>query len=135
MSDTGISNAPGMPRNSPRSGRCRQLICRTCDEAGEPQALRSWRIWDSMLRRCTGATVIIRAIESRRPRMLKGLAEELWNLYKNMYKNGPVWDGDVISKRQRDELVKQGLCWRYNGYNMITLKGKRLIEVDGVTHG
>jgi len=59
--------------------------------------------------------------------MLKGLAEELWAIYKHQ----PVWDGDVISKQQRDELVRQGLVWRKNGYNMLTLKGRRLIEPEG----
>ena len=29
-----------------------------------------------------------------------------------LYKNGPVWDGDVISKSHRDDLMRWGLAER-----------------------
>jgi len=35
-----------------------------------------------------------------------------------------TWDGNLISKSHRDELVKAGLAQRFEGgYNLITAKG------------
>jgi len=59
---------------------------------------------------------------SERP--VSGLAEELWNVYKNQ----PVWDGDVISKRTKYELIRQGLAVCRNGYTTLTEKGRKLVE-------
>ena len=55
-----------------------------------------------------------------------GLGEQLYALY--VYPGG-TFDGDLISKQCRDELVRQGLAWRYGGYNFISEKGKQLIEI------
>ena len=54
-----------------------------------------------------------------------GLGEQLYALY--IYPGG-TFDGDLVSKQCRDELIKQGLAWRYGGYNFISEKGKQLIE-------
>ncbi len=34
-----------------------------------------------------------------------------------------TWDGNLISKQYRDELVKSGLVQRAYGYNFLTEKG------------
>lgn len=34
-----------------------------------------------------------------------------------------TWDGDLISKQDRDWLVAQGLAVRNNGFNIITPEG------------
>lgn len=34
-----------------------------------------------------------------------------------------TWDGNLISKTDRDELVKSGLSQRVQGWNLITTKG------------
>ena len=34
-----------------------------------------------------------------------------------------TWDGNLLSKQYRDELVKAGLVQRAHGYNWITEKG------------
>ncbi len=34
-----------------------------------------------------------------------------------------TWDGDLIGKTNRDELVKTGLAQKHNGWNWITAKG------------
>jgi hypothetical protein len=36
---------------------------------------------------------------------------------------GHVWDGNLISKHDRDELVKAGLAARLGGWNFLTDKG------------
>ena len=36
---------------------------------------------------------------------------------------GPVWDGNLISKHDRDELVKAGLIARREGWNFTTDRG------------
>lgn len=47
-----------------------------------------------------------------------GYTEQLLLLFK-----GATWDGDLIDKQARDELVKAGLADRKRGYNFITAKG------------
>lgn len=34
-----------------------------------------------------------------------------------------TWDGDIISKSDRDFLIRSGLAQRNNGYSMVTPKG------------
>jgi len=34
------------------------------------------------------------------------------DMLKQLYENGPVWDGDVISKSARDDLLEMGLASR-----------------------
>lgn len=47
-----------------------------------------------------------------------GHLEQLTELSK-----GVVWDGNLISKYARDDLVNSGLAERVNGWNLITAKG------------
>lgn len=44
------------------------------------------------------------------------------SLYQ-LFLHGPTYDGDVISKSQRDELVRLKLCDRREGYNFLTREG------------
>lgn len=39
-----------------------------------------------------------------------------------------TWDGDIIGKETRDELVKAGLAQRHLGYNWLTAKGVEYCE-------
>ena len=39
-----------------------------------------------------------------------------------------TWDGNLLSKQDRDELVKAGLATRYNGWNWLTFEGVRTLE-------
>jgi hypothetical protein len=39
-----------------------------------------------------------------------------------------TFDGDLIGKSHRDELVKSGLAYRYNGWNLITKEGIEYLE-------
>ncbi len=45
-----------------------------------------------------------------------------------------TFDGDLIGKSIRDELVKQGLAYRYNGWNIITKDGIKYLENGGFIH-
>lgn len=64
--------------------------------------------------------------------------------FKNQYKNSGqkhtgrieqlmqltqiTWDGDIISKHERDQLVKSGLAQRMpHGFNVITDKGVEVL--------
>jgi len=42
---------------------------------------------------------------------------------KHLATSGPVWDGNLISKTDRDELVRAGWVDRYGGWNFLTLQG------------
>jgi len=39
----------------------------------------------------------------------------------------PTWDGDLPSKVTRDELVRQGLVERHDGWNWLTNEGLKLV--------
>ena len=36
---------------------------------------------------------------------------------------GPVWDGNVIDKNRRGQLLKVGYAAKYNGWTFLTRKG------------
>lgn len=43
-----------------------------------------------------------------------------------MFLFGPVWDGNVVSKAGRDELIKNNLAYRYEGWQSLTREGLKL---------
>jgi len=43
-----------------------------------------------------------------------------------LFGNGPTWDGNVISKTGRDELMEHGLAMRTNGFTYLTEDGVRI---------
>jgi hypothetical protein len=43
-----------------------------------------------------------------------------------LYVSGPTWDGNVLSKPGRGELVKAGLAFHEHGYAFLTSDGVRL---------
>ena len=44
---------------------------------------------------------------------------------------GPCWDGHVVSKQARTELVKAGYAERFNGWQQLTTKGLALAIDEG----
>lgn len=50
-----------------------------------------------------------------------------------LWRHGPIWDGYLLSKIGRDELVDQGLVDRTEGFNFLTRDGVRVLA--GTTHG
>lgn len=40
-----------------------------------------------------------------------------------LFTNGPTWDGNILSKSGRDELVNTGLAKRVNGWAFLTEEG------------
>lgn len=66
----------------------------------------------------------------------KYLHEQLYQLHSR----GPVWDGDVISKSYRDELLSLGACVKVcvkgeDGYNACTYAGRSLLHIFNWLHG
>lgn len=64
------------------------------------------------------------------------LHEQLYGLHIN----GPVWDGDVISKSYRDELLEIGACSKVSvkgeqGYNACTYFGRYLLHIYDWLYG
>lgn len=51
----------------------------------------------------------------------KGLIEQLLQL------TSLIWDGDLISKEHRDQLVSCGYAYRFGGYSIITAEGVDVI--------
>lgn len=48
-----------------------------------------------------------------------GQREVLWQLFRN----GPTWDGNIVSKAARDALFRLGLAARENGWSYLTREG------------
>ncbi|MBX3580085.1 MAG: hypothetical protein KF723_23015 [Rhizobiaceae bacterium] len=49
-----------------------------------------------------------------------------------LFVDGPTWDGDLISKDERSELVDAGMAWRWNGWNFLTEFGVRAAIAGGL---
>jgi hypothetical protein len=47
--------------------------------------------------------------------------EVVWQCFMN----GPTWDGDLISKRDKGDGIRDGLLTRYEGWTTLTDKGLR----------
>ena len=41
--------------------------------------------------------------------------------------HGPVWDGNLMSKSARDDLVKSGLVLRVAGWNVLSVEGVKTL--------
>lgn len=64
------------------------------------------------------------------------LHEALYQLHSH----GPVWDGDVISKSERDELLFIGACEKVcvkgeDGFNACTYAGRSLLSIYDWLYG
>jgi len=46
---------------------------------------------------------------------------------KQLWEHGPIWDGYILSKTGRNELVDAGLCDRAEGFNFLTKDGVRVM--------
>lgn len=51
----------------------------------------------------------------------------------HMFFDGPVWDGNLISKEGRDRLVDKGLVERGCGYQWLTVLGIETARALGFT--
>lgn len=66
----------------------------------------------------------------------KCLHEQLWQLHAK----GPLWDGDVISKTDRNELLRVGACAKVcvkgeDGFNACSYFGRSLLRIFDWLHG
>ena len=66
----------------------------------------------------------------------KRLHEQLWQLHAH----GPLWDGDVICKSDRSELLDIGACAKVcvkgeDGFNACTYFGRELLQVFDWLYG
>lgn len=61
--------------------------------------------------------------------MPTGVHETLWQLFRN----GPTWDGDLVSKEARTWMVSADLAGRAAGFNFLTAQGVEMavsLEMD-----
>ena len=49
-----------------------------------------------------------------------------------LFVQGPTWDGNLISKCQRDDLVAAGLADRWDGWNFLTQEGVEAAVAGGI---
>jgi len=52
-----------------------------------------------------------------------------------LFVHGPTWDGNLVSKAERDALLKSGLCERWNGWNWLTGEGVEAGVAGGIASG
>lgn len=48
-----------------------------------------------------------------------------------LFVTGPAWDGHVVSKQGRSELVTAGYAERFNGWQQLTIKGLAVAIDEG----
>lgn len=49
-----------------------------------------------------------------------------------LFVQGPTWDGNLISKDERNSLVEAGLAERWNGWNWLTQEGVEAAVAGGL---
>lgn len=49
-----------------------------------------------------------------------------------LFVQGPIWDGNLISKCDRDALVDAGLADRWSGWNWLTQEGVEAAVAGGL---
>lgn len=50
-----------------------------------------------------------------------------------LFVQGPTWDGNLISKTERDNLVAVGMADRWNGWNFLTQEGVEAAVAGGMS--
>lgn len=53
------------------------------------------------------------------PDIPSSVHEAMWQ----MFKDGPIWDGNLVSKAARDWLVLNDMAARASGFNFLTADG------------
>ena len=51
---------------------------------------------------------------------------------KQLFVDGPTWDGNLVSKSQRDDLVAAGFASRWDGWNFLTQEGVEAAVAAGI---
>ncbi|MEN3238569.1 hypothetical protein PUR29_34585 [Methylobacterium ajmalii] len=52
-------------------------------------------------------------------------------ILRQLFLDGPTWDGDIISKTARNEVILMGLAEREDGYTQLTREGLRHALIAG----
>ncbi|BCM87878.1 hypothetical protein [Methylobacterium indicum] len=52
-------------------------------------------------------------------------------ILRQLFLDGPTWDGDIISKQARNEVILMGLAERDDGYTQLTRDGLRYALISG----
>lgn len=57
---------------------------------------------------------------------IRVLSSAAVDVLEQLFINGPCWDGNLVSKSGRSELVEVGLAFRRDGWQSLTQEGLRL---------
>jgi hypothetical protein len=57
---------------------------------------------------------------------MRGMSSSAHEVMWQLFKNGPTWDGDIVSKSGRGELFKASLASRVEGWSYLTAEGMEL---------
>ena len=49
-----------------------------------------------------------------------------------LFVQGPTWDGNLVSKQERDAMLQYGMCKRWNGWNWLTREGVEAAVAGGL---
>lgn len=55
-----------------------------------------------------------------------GLSPNAIAVLAQLYAYGPTWDGDIVTKAGRGDLVRSGLAFHAHGYASLTEEGVRV---------
>lgn len=54
---------------------------------------------------------------------IRALSSAAVEVMGQLFIGGPAWDGNVVSKSGRDDLVEMGFAERWNGWQWLTREG------------
>lgn len=55
------------------------------------------------------------------------MSDQAWVALAQLKRQEPVWDGDLVSKRGRTELIEMGFAHREDGFTYLTKDGRALV--------
>jgi len=65
---------------------------------------------------------------------IKPMSTSAFAVLEQLFLVGPTWDGNVISKQGRDELIEYDYAFRVDGYASLTPKGVELVTRSEIAH-
>ena len=72
------------------------------------------------------AGLVLAEEDARRNRAMKPLSPSAIACLHQLFKDGPTWDGNIVSKPGRGELIAAGLSDRVDGWAFLTADGVKL---------
>lgn len=62
----------------------------------------------------------------------KPISPGAYAVFVQLFKNGPTWDGDIVDKEGRKELLEQRLAFRTEGWTSLSEDGVKAASMTSL---